>query len=316
MPGKTGGRTGLVVAGLAFGIAAGVAFGTLGLAPNLSSGAGPGAGSIAQERDAAVKDAQINDAQARSADAVVGELARPAVADVLKDHSVLIMRTADAQDEDVAAVRALLRQSGATFAGGIKLESRFLSQDGADALKTVVTNTLPAGAQLSETNLDPGTHAGEALGSALLVSPREGTPQATEAERATVLTALRDGGFISYDEGTISPAQAVLIVTGDSDGSGDAAFSAKTLAAMSTALDSRGRSVVLAGRIHTAADTGAVGQLRAAHPGGAKVSTVDSVDRQWGRVATVLAVRERIDGATGAYGAAASAEAASPALTR
>ena len=58
----------------------------------------------------------------------------------------------------------MLNQAGAIDAGTITLEDSFFSQDGADQLKSIVANTLPAGAQLSETQLDPGTHAGEALG--------------------------------------------------------------------------------------------------------------------------------------------------------
>lgn len=313
MPGKTGGRTGLVVAGIGFGLAVGVAFGTLGLAPNLAGAAGPATGSASQDREQLEQQAKINEAQANSADAVMAEISRPAVADALSSHSVLIMRTNDAADEDVAALRALLRNSGADFAGGIKLEQRFFSQDGADTLKTIVTNTLPAGAQLSENNLEPGTHAGEALGSALLLKKDEDTAQAAPGERDALLTALRDGGFISYEEGTISPAQVVLIVTGDSDGSGGATFAAHNLASFTQALDHRGSGAVLAGRIHAASDTGAIGLVRAA-AGEHKPSTVDSVGREWGRVAALYALRERVDGGSGDYGSAASAEAASPAI--
>ena len=53
-----------------------------------------------------------------------------------------------------------------------------------------------------------------------------------------------------------------------------------------------------------------MGLVRAEETG---VSTVDSVDRAVGRMATVLAVREQLEGESGAYGSAESAEAASPA---
>ena len=72
--------------------------------------------------------------------------------------------------------------------------------------------------------------------------------------------------------------------------------------------------MVLAGRIHTAADTGVIGRLRANPDAAENVSTIDSVNRTWGKMATVLSVREELAGRSGAFGSAASADAASPSL--
>lgn len=303
--GSTTGRTGWLIGGLGFGIAAGVALGTLVLAPNMPEGSASNAG----ELEAATERADIAEAQAASADSVVADLAAGAVTDTLTDRPVLVFRTADAVEEDVAGVEKLLADAAAVNAGTILLADSFLSADGADQLKSIVANTLPAGAQLSEDRLDPGIHAGEALGSALLLDPESGDEQASSEERGLLLRALRDAGLIDYEDGSILPAQVAVVITGDSGGT--SGLEARTLADFVGALDTRGNGAVLAGRIHTAADTGAVGLVRATPDNG--VSTVDSVDRAVGRMATVLAVREQLEGQTGAYGSAESAEAASPA---
>ena len=303
--GSTTGRTGWLIGGLGFGIAAGVALGTLVLAPNMPEGSASNAG----ELEAATERADIAEAQAASADSVVADLAAGAVTDTLTDRPVLVFRTADAVEEDVAGIEKLLADAAAVNAGTIALTEAFLSADGADQLKSIVANTLPAGAQLSEDRLDPGIHAGEALGSALLLDPESGDEQASSEERGLLLRALRDAGLIDYEDGSILPAQVAVVITGDSDGT--SGLEARTLADFVGALDTRGNGAVLAGRIHTAADTGAVGLVRATPDNG--VSTVDSVDRAVGRMATVLAVREQLEGQTGAYGSAESAEAASPA---
>lgn len=301
------GRTGWLIGGLGFGVAAGVLLGTLVIAPNMPEGSGPSP----QELEAANVRADIAEAQAASSDSVVGELAASAVEGALADRPVLVIRTADAVGEDVAGVEKLLADAAAIDAGTLTLGEEFFSSAGADQLKAIVATTLPAGAQLSEDRLDPGLHAGEALGSALMLNPETGEEQATSEERALLLRALRDAGYLDYEDGTILPAQVIVVVTGDSDGGGEAGLAARNLADFVGALDSRGNGVVLAGRIRSASDTGAVGLVRA-NPGNG-VSTVDSVDRAVGQMAAVLSVREQLAGETGSYGSAESAEAATPA---
>lgn len=298
------GRGGVLIAGLGFGVAAGVALGMLVIGPNLAGdgAAGPDdRGEVEQVR----QESEINAAQADSADAWIGNQAEEAVAGTLEQRPVLLMRTPDADDEDVGNVAWLLRQAGAVDAGRITLEEPFLSQDGADRLKSIVANTLPAGAQLSEASLDPGTHAGDALGAALLLDPETAEPTASPEERALLLESLADAGYLSYERGTILPAQAVVIVTGGNDGTGDNGFGANTLAQFAASLDDNANGTVVAGRITAASDTGPIALIR--DQAGDRVSTVDSLSRTWGRMATVLAVREQIDGGAGAYGSAASA---------
>ncbi|RNE49088.1 copper transporter [Corynebacterium alimapuense] len=309
--GHNTGRPGWVVAGLGFGIAAGVAFGTLVLAPNMADGIDQSGEVSAAELDETTERAEIAEAQADSADSVISELLVPSVAGSLDGRPVLLMTTDDADEGDVGDVEKLLVDAGALDAGTISLREQFFSREGADQLKSIVTSTLPAGAQLSTDNLDPGVHAGESLGSALLLNPASGEQQASSEERALLLGALQEAGYLEFEEGTILPAQVIIVLTGDSDGSGDAGFASNSLADFAEALDTRGNGTVLAGRIHTAADTGAIGILRSEAENG--VSTVDSLDRAWAQMATVLAARDQLAGESGNYGSAESAEAATPA---
>ncbi|MCX7536940.1 copper transporter [Corynebacterium sp. P5875] len=300
------------LAGIFFGIAGGVALGACVLAPILPERESGAETITPAQLSEARLDAEIGAAQADTADAVVASVAEETVAGTLTDQSVLLITTPGADQEDIDNIGWLLGKADAVDAGTITLTDKFLDQEGADGLKTIVTSTLPAGAQLSLDRLDPGTHSGEALGSALFKDPATGDPQADAGERDLLLNALSEAGFITFEHGTIRPADIIVIITGDDHGSGDR-FAAKNLATFATALDTRGRGVVLAGRVHAAADTGAIGVLRANPDANRHVSTVDSIDRAYGRMATVLAARYEREGDSGSYGSAASAEAAAPA---
>ena len=238
-------------------------------------------------------------------------MAETAVQGKLADKAVVVIRTADADKGDVDNVEWLLQKAGATKAGEVTLKERFLSQDGADAVKSLVVNTLPSGAQLSSDRLDSGTHAGQAFAAGLMVPHTEGASDADEQERSALLDAFTEGGFIDADYDATRAADAAVIVTGDSEGIGSESFAATNLAAFAEALKSKSKGVVVAGRIHTAAPTGVIGQLRKSDRG-KSVSTMDSVNRAYGRLGTVLAVQEQLDGGKGAYGAAASADAPTP----
>lgn len=307
---KSKSSSGLLVAGLGFGVAIGVALGALAIAPNMNASApqdDSGEKQVQGEQEVA-----IAEAQADSGDSILADLASESVAGILENRPVMVIAAPDAKAQDVDAVRGLLDDAAAIDAGRINLTEDFFNQDKADELKSLVANTLPAGAELSESAMDAGTHTGEALSAAVMLNPEDAEPLASVEDRATLLQALRESGFIDYEDGTILPAQAVVVITG----TGGDAYSRDNLDTFTTAFQSTGGNTVLAGRIEAAGDEGAIGKLRAQQTADTDdaVSTVDSLNRAWARMAVVLAVHEQLEGGSGAYGAAADVDAASPAL--
>lgn len=307
------GRGSILVTGLALGIAGGVAFSTFVLSPNLAGGFNQSLNFLSTERDLAQESARVAEAQANSADSFIHAVAEPAVKDSLAGKTIVVLRAADADDEDVKKLEGLLKTAGVDNVSTITLKETFFSQQGADGIKNVVSNTLPAGAKLSEDKLDPGTHSGESLGSTLMLNPETGQAQATAEERELGLTALQDAGFIEYEKGSVQPADAAILVIGDGSGSSGDGFTETSQAAFAEAFDQRGGGMVVAGRIHSARDTGTIGKIRANQPVRDNVSTVDSINRSLGHIAAVLATVEQLGGTAGAYGSAASADAAAPA---
>ncbi|MDO5077328.1 copper transporter [Corynebacterium sp.] len=297
------------VTGLMLGIALGVVVGTYVLGPNLPGGSNQENTSAIAMLDEARDEAEAAKAQAKTVDRYIASIAEGTVDASLIDRSVLVVTTPDASDEDVEHVDWLLRRAGAIDAGVLKLEKKFLDQESADSLKRIVTDTLPAGAQLSTDTLDPGMHAGEALGYAL--ASVDGQPSASDEDRTALLEALKQGGFISYKDSAITPTRGVLLVTGNDDGS-ENSFAAATVAALAQGMDSQGVGVVVAGRLQSAEEGGVIGRIRQRPEGRDNVSTVDSVDQSFGRMGAVLAMAEQLEGGSGAYGAATDTDAAAP----
>ncbi len=224
--------------------------------------------------------------------------------DALGGKSVLVFRTPDAKDDDVAAVSKFVGQAGGTVAGTVSLTQEFVDANSAEKLRTVVNSSvLPAGQQLSTKLVDQGSQAGDLLGIAMLINTNPDVPVVADPERDTVLAALRDTGFITYQPADhLGAANAALVVTGGALPS-DAGNQGVSVARFAAALAPHGSGTLLAGRDGSATGGAAVAVTRADAGMSSVVSTVDDVEGAPGRITAVLGLHDLINGGhVGQYG--------------
>lgn len=230
------------------------------------------------------------------------QMAPRMVRDALNGKSVVIFRTPDAADDDVEAVSRIIGQAGGSVTGTVALTAQFVEGGADEKLRSVVeSGIVPAGAQLSTDLVDPGAQAGDLLGIALLINRNPGTPPVDDAQRDTVLAALRDTGFVTYGQ-RLGAANAAVVITGGLLPD-DAGSSGLSVARFAAALAPHGVATVLAGRDGCASGTAAVAMARTDAAVSGAVSTVDDVDIESGRITTVMAVSSLIGGGQpGQYG--------------
>ncbi|XLN83432.1 copper transporter [Corynebacterium tuberculostearicum] len=289
-----------LVAGLGFGAAVGVALGALVIAPNLTTSMADD-DPIREEHRKVVQDNKILQTQNDASDKIVGDSGAEMVDGALSQRPVLIVTTDDANGGDVDAIRKLLKSSEA---GEIKLTKDFLRPETKDKLLPILKDTAPKKADIKDLD-SAGALGGEVLGTALSMDPESTKPLASVDERADVLHKLRDEGFIDYEDGTIVPAQAIIVVSGN----GLRGYPSSALAEFATGLDDVNGSVVLSGRTKQTQDDKALAQVRDQD---AELSTVDSTERAVERIAVILATQEQLDGGQGDYGATETADSALP----
>jgi hypothetical protein len=235
------------------------------------------------------------------------QLASRIVHDALGGKSVVVFRTPDAKDDDVAAVSKIVSQAGGSVTGTVALTQEFVDANSAEKLRTVVNSPIvPAGAQLSTKLVDQGSQAGDLLGLALLVKPEPAAPpvpSVDDAQRATVLAALRDTGFITYQPADhLGAANAAIVITGGALPQ-DAGNQGVSVARFAAALAPHGAGTVLAGRDGSAAGAAGVAVARADAGIAGTISTVDDVDAAPGRITAILALHDLIGGGhSGQYG--------------
>jgi hypothetical protein len=226
------------------------------------------------------------------------------VHDALGGKSVVVFRTPDAKDDDVAAVSKIVGQAGGTVAGTVSLTQEFVDANSAEKLRTVVNSSvLPAGQQLSSKLVDQGSQAGDLLGIALLVNTNPAIPPVDDTQRDTVLASLRDTGFISYQPSDhLGAANAALVITGGALPQ-DAGNQGVSVARFSAALAPHGAGTLLAGRDGSATGGAAVAVTRADAGMTSAISTVDNVDTAPGRITAILGLHDLINGGhLGQYG--------------
>lgn len=224
------------------------------------------------------------------------QMAPRMVRDTLKDKSVVVFRTPDAADGDVEAVSRYIGQAGGRVTGTIALTSEFVEANSADKLLSVVNSPIvPAGKQLSTAAVDQGSQAGDLLGITLLIDRNPAAAPVDDTQRATVLAALRDTGFLTYDDPHIGAANTALIVTGGGLGQ-DGGNRGATVARFAAGLAPHGSGTVLAGRSGSASGTGPVAVTRSDAGLTAAVGTVDDADSSAGQITAVLALADLTSG--------------------
>ncbi len=298
------------IAAVFLALAVGVVLGSTTLSRSLLSG-------LNNENEELVN--QVNDLQTQrnaqsarlaDADSFATSVGPMAVQGQLAQRTVVLVTTADATPADRDALKTLVGNAGGSVTGELQLTDAFSDPRKADQLKDIVVRLLPAGAQLP-TASDPGTLAGGLLGPLLLINKANNEPQASSDETAAALSGLSEGGFIKASQG-IQPAQLAIVLTGGAakgDGAGDRAA---TVARFATQVDRSGAGTVLAGGVGSADGTGPIGVVRADTSATSILSTVDNVGTPAGRVVTVLALREQLEGTAGRYGNAGNAERPAP----
>lgn len=222
--------------------------------------------------------------------------------DTFVDKSVVLFRTPDASDDDVDAVTRLVGQAGGTVSGTVGLTPQFVEAHAAEKLLSVVNSPIvPAGKQLSTTSVDQGSQAGDLLGIALLIDRDPKVQTVDDTQRETVLATLRDTGFITYGD-RVGAANTALIVTGGPLGD-DAGNRGATVARFAGGMAPHGTGTVLVGRDGSASGTSAIAVTRSDPALTSAVTTVDDVDTEAGRITSVLALSDLVNGGRpGQYG--------------
>jgi outer membrane murein-binding lipoprotein Lpp len=298
------------IAAVFLALALGVVLGSAGVSDRLLSAVSNEADDLAGQVQTLRSERDALASAQRSSDEYAARTGPAAVRGQLQGRTVaLVTSGADAGDRD--AVLALLQQAGATAAGEVALTPAVGDPARADQLRELTAQLLPTGAQLPAA-ADTGSLVGGLLAGVVLTPSEQGQTIAPP-QAAAVLTGLATAGFVAPGPPP-TPADAVLVLTGGALEGIDGGDAAAVLARLAAQLDRAGGGAVLAGRAGSADAAGAVGVARAEPAITQRVSTVDDVHSGAGRVSTVLALREQLDGRAGSYGTAVSAtEGAAPA---
>ncbi|MGW5726369.1 copper transporter [Nocardia beijingensis] len=286
-------------------LAIGVVLGSQTLAADLLSGLRADKADLRQQVDSLTERNRQLDEHSAAAERFIAGSSGRILGGTLADRGVVVFTTPDADPADVEAVSRALAAAGAAVTGRIALTEAFADATEGDRMRTALTNVIPAGAQLRTGAVDQGSMAGDLLGLVLLLDPASGQTRSTPEELGLVLETLRGGGFLAYGDTPVRPAQLAVVITGDAAAAGDGA--GPNIARFAGALRGRGAGVVLAGRAGTADGQGPIAVVRADAALAAQVSTVDNVERELGRVTTVLALGEQLNGGAGRYGTGAKA---------
>ncbi len=294
---KVNNRLPMLITGLGLGVAVGVA-GTV--VATVFSAAGYSAPTVAGEE---LPESVL--LMSETSDLLVQKNRARLVATTLENRPIAVLHTDDADSHVVDSLKELIDAAGGSVAADITLNSALFNPKNGVPVFAAVKKSLPDSVSLPK-NPAPGERVATALGAALLLDNETAEPLVREADRAALLTGLADQKVISYTPGTVLPAQAVLIVTGDMP-PGDAPT---RLATIATTIKKMSNGVVVASPVTEAPGDGVVGILRS-NPE-SPVSTVDSVTYSPGQVVTILALAQQLEGAHGAYGVASNAAAEMP----
>lgn len=289
-------------------LAIGVVLGSGVLNDTMRSGVSEGKAALQKQAGSLTDEKDTLAGRLEAADQFDAQISGRVVRDALAGKSVVVFRTPDASDSDVGALVGLVGQAGGTVTGTVGLTDAFVDAADAEKLRSVVNSPIvPAGTQLNTALLDQSSQAGDLVGLAVLINRDPKIAPVDDPARDTVLGALRDTGFITYDR--VTAADTALVITGGALAD-DAGNRGLTVARFAAGLAPHGSGTVLAGRDGSAGGVSAVAVTRNDAAIAGAVTTVDDIGTVSGRITTILALQALIAGSAPAkYGVGEGAAA-------
>lgn len=258
------------------------------------SDVGPGVAAAGGDQDAAPAEAQP---AAAYNDAFVSALAPALVSGRLAERSVALVTVPGADEQLVTAL------SDAVTAAGGSVSARYsLGDDLVDPGQKSLVDTL--GSQLltqqgaDDVAADASTYdrIGQLLG--LAVATKEAEGQDVTGKSRAIVDAVTGAGLMEAPGEVARRAPLVLLVLGtDADDEGSDAV----LAGLAEGLAAQATGVVVAGTLQDGAD-GQLARLRA-DPAASVVASVDGIDTQAGRTATIITLQRSLTTPGGSFGA-------------
>jgi hypothetical protein len=240
-----------------------------------------------------------------------------AVAGALAGERVLLVMTPGASQDVVRSLTELIGQAGGTPTGVLKIRDDLLDPTKTAVVDDVVAGVVPAGLDLPEGTASD--RAARELAAATVTS--QGSDALAADAAAKVLGGFGGADLIAVEQpaggalATLVPATLAVLVTGGADGHDlDDVGKQRQQAALSlaAALDARSEGAVVVGPTTAAGNGGLLAAVRADATLSRTVSSVDTVDKPFGLVSAVLALREQAAGGSGRYGQGPGAQAAAP----
>ena len=284
----------LTIVAVFLALSAGIVLGGGPLSDVGPSVAAAGTGTGEDDAPAPVED----DAAAVYNDAFLSTLGPTVMADRLADRAVALVTVPGADEQLVGAL-----SDAVTAAGGAVTARYTLGDDLVDPGQKSLVDTLGSQLLTQQNSADVAADAstydriGQLIG--LAVASRDVEGQDVSRSSRAILEAVTGAGLMEEPEAADRRAPLVLLVLGTdvSDEGSDA-----VLAGISEGLAAQATGVVVAGTLLDGG-TGQLGRLRA-DPAAAVVASVDGIDTEAGRVATILALQRSLGTPGGSFGAA------------
>ncbi|WP_210651784.1 copper transporter [Nocardioides sp. SYSU D00065] len=253
------------------------------------------AGRSAEEAPAAA-----DPAQAAYTEEFVSVVGPPIVAGRLEDRSVAVVTVPGADEQHVSALTALVEAAGGSVSARYDLGADLVDPSQKSLVDTLGSQLLTQQAE-GVVAADAPTYdrMGQLLG--LAVASKDEAGQDVTGRSRAVADAIAGAGLMALPSEVSQRSPLVLLVLGEDahDEGADA-----VLAGLAGGLAAQSVGVVVAG-VTADGEAGQLGRLRG-DPASATVASVDGIDTEAGRVATVFALQRSLTTPGGSFGASGS----------
>lgn len=220
------------------------------------------------------------------------EAAPHLLAGALTDRKVALVLLPGAAGKYADGVAEMLVIAGGTVTGRIDVQNKMMESDQTVELLDLAYDAMPATVTNLPRNSD-GVETSSALLAEVLLDRAPAVPAAVQAaDRAAVLTAYKEKGFISVAGAVTAGADAFVVISGAPAVDREAAKFNASVVTLVAQLDQAG-PVVLTGN-GVAGEGNAIADVRGDPALNKTISTVDNVYTAQGQIVTALALAEQL----------------------